>query len=197
MPCPKCKHEINTDHFPLGIIFCPYCGERIREQEPFQIIPFCGHCGHRFLTEVAFCPECGKRVATEKAAMPPEAEKRLEPVTINESPEAHPPEPEDVETPEQPKQSISPGVKAAWARITQPVENILSGRWRLKRLYREWSTHDSLPAEEIPTDKSLKDIAVTVPQPAYKPVSLWVAIALGAGLLILFEAVGMFIKRQI
>jgi endogenous inhibitor of DNA gyrase (YacG/DUF329 family) len=195
MACPKCNHEINAEHFPLGLIFCPYCGEKINEQEPFQIIPFCMNCGHRLLTEVTFCPECGKRVVPEPVLPPTPIES--EPLTGCEPPQ---PELEELEPVAEvrvkpPQKPLLPDLKAGIGRLFSPVENFFSGRWRLKKLYQEWSTHDSLPREEIPADETLKEIAPVVAQPESKPVPAWMAAVMGAAVLVLFEAVGMMIKK--
>jgi len=194
MACPKCNHEINSEHFPLGLIYCPYCGEKIGEQEPFQIIPFCMNCGHRLLTEVTFCPECGRRIAPEPLPTPPDA---IEPEPAAACETLAP----EIESPviesrvRKPSPPLFSGVKAAARRLAGRLENFFSGRWRLKKLYREWSAHDSLPREEIPPDESLKDIAPVPAQPTDKPMPAWMAAALGIAVLALFEAVGMLIRR--
>jgi hypothetical protein len=196
MSCPKCNHEINPDYFPLGLIFCPYCGQKIAEREPFQLIPFCGQCGGRLLTEVTFCPECGKRLVPEPPPPQPVVAE-TKPVLQAEAYEPETPEPEPVRQVrvKKPGRPLWPAVKASGRRLFQPVESFFSGRWRLKKLYREWSEHDSLPQEEIPADESLKEIAGGVQPPARRPVPVWLAVMLGAGLLLIFEAIGMYLKR--
>jgi DNA-directed RNA polymerase subunit RPC12/RpoP len=199
MSCPKCKHEIDTDHFPLGLVYCPYCGERINERQSCEVIPFCKSCGHRFLTEVVFCPECGKRTSSEPA--PPPELIRLEPHP--EPVHQHPvepvvsePPPEEEIKPEQSNRPALAGLKAAGLRVYRPLETVATGRWRLKRLYHEWAVHDNLPQEEIPADESLKGLAAASElKPETRPIPAWLAVVLGAGLLLLFAAVGLLLKR--
>ena len=204
MSCPKCGHEINSDHFPLGLIYCPYCGDKIGEQEPFQIIPFCLNCGHRLLTSVTFCPECGKRIAPEPVPAPvnetaaPETAPACETIKPKEAEAAAPVKgrvrPSRQARPKQPARPFGPVIKAAFQRVYGPVENFFTGRWRLKRLYRDWSQHDALPQEEIPADHSLKNIVDTTVTPERRPVPVWMAVLSGAGVIAFFEAVGIYIR---
>jgi hypothetical protein len=62
----------------------------------------------------------------------------------------------------------------------------------LKRLYRDWSVHDALPREEIPPDKSIKQLAH--PAPAARRVPRWLVLIAGVMVLLLFIAVGFIIK---
>ena len=204
MACPKCGHEINPEHFPLGLTFCPYCGDKIGEPEPFHVIPFCSHCGHRLLTTVTFCPECGKRVIPEPA--PPAREAACE-----TAPEPAPPlarasakpypesRPEPSEAPPAPAVRATalfwPRVKATCVRIYRPVESIVTGRWRLERLYRSWAVHDALPAEEIPSPDSLRQMSPHAASiPARRRPAPWLVLLVCIVAVLFFVAIGILIK---
>ncbi len=80
-------------------------------------------------------------------------------------------------------------------RIYQPIEDLFTGRWRLKRLYRDWSVHDALPPEEIPSDNCLKNSPSQAPTSATR-VPPWLVLTLAAiAVILLFVAIGILIRR--
>jgi predicted amidophosphoribosyltransferase len=121
MACSKCGHKIDTKQFPLGLAFCPYCGEKLEVAQP--TIPFCPYCGVKLPGSVKFCPECGKQLSLDKAPSPllnPREACLPENDTTEEPPfEMETPEPEECAAPSQP---IWPKVKMVFSASANPLK---------------------------------------------------------------------------
>jgi len=210
MACPKCGHEINHEQFPLGLTFCPYCGDKVSGQDPAQSIAFCPYCGRRILIAATFCPECGKRIATgtqshyavtgatapaipsppppqfsvtppQRVVPPPEIDDALQ--MSYEEPLSPPP-----------SQPIWPRIVAFCRRALQPVGTLITGRWRLKRLYKDWSVHDALPSDEIPSDDYLNNMS-RQGSPPTQGVPQWLIVLLIVMVIVIFIVVGILLWR--
>lgn len=208
--CPKCCREINQEYFPLGLVFCPYCGEKLGPLSGFEPIPFCPYCGERLLTEVIFCPQCGKRVITqpEKAAesavvkdieKPPAAEVPVHEdlVSVLKRGVAEP-RVEEICPPKVAKTrrpSAWPKIKQTLAKAVQPINNLLSGQWPMQRLYRKWAKEGILAVEEIPSAQELNQITKEAGGQTYRPLRA-VLVALGALAMVgFFIGVGTWITQ--
>jgi len=223
MTCHKCGREINHEQFPLGLTFCPYCGDRIGGHDLSQAISFCPYCGRRLLVAAAFCPECGKQVAPGTASshapacsvMPvfprtPHIPKASLPFEEDEGAplqgqfKRQYPFPLDEEVSEavtakpsvSPFRSLGSQLAAVGRRIYEPIESLITGRWRLKRLYRDWSVHDALPPEEIPSDNYLKNSSRQTPTSAAQIPSWLILLIASLAAVLLFVAIGILIWRS-
>ena len=201
MACPKCGREINHEQFPLGLTFCPYCGDKVSGQDA-QTISFCPYCGRRLLIAATFCPECGKQVSpgTTSHYFVAGSVKPTFP-SASSSPKAIPPPSGIDDTPQvmmdtstPPSQPIWPKVAAICKRAYEPIESIITGRWRLKRLYQDWSLHDALPPDEIPNDDYLKNVSRQTPSPAQR-TPLWVIILIAIAVIVIFTIIGILLRR--
>jgi hypothetical protein len=101
---------------------------------------------------------------------------------------------EEPPTPSRSSQPIWPKIAAVCKRAYEPVESLITGRWRLKRLYQDWSVHDALPPEEIPNDDHLKNMPRQAPLPAQQ-IPTWVIIAAIVAAVLLFVAIGVIIRQ--
>jgi len=202
MTCHKCGREINFEQFPLGLTFCPYCGDKLSEPDSAQSLSFCPYCGRRLLVAATFCPECGKRVAAG-ATTPHIASYASAPVSSS-----IPPPPRSLSEPEIGKktqatadESLTPVSQPIWPRVVaickrayEPIDYLVTGRWRLKRLYQDWSIHDALPPDEIPSDDYMKNMSH---QSSYsvQRMSPWLISLAIVVVILIFVIIGILIKR--
>ena len=209
MVCPKCGHEINHEQFPLGLAFCPYCGDKVSDRDPRQTISFCPYCGRRILIAATFCPECGKQVSADRAIsrtaepllMPSSSAPPISGATYQRSSPSYqlevddiPQDPAMATAPSSP-QSVWPKVATICKRAYEPVESLVTGRWRLKRLYKDWSAHDALPPDEIPSDDYLKKTPYQGSSPDQR-LPLWLLVLAIGVAIILFVIIGILIGRS-
>jgi hypothetical protein len=208
MQCSKCAHEIDVSYFPLSLIHCPYCGERISADEPERYLPFCSACGERLLTEVSFCPRCGKSTAPE----PKPAHLLNEPAPLfAEVQMAKPaldtlvvvPPADGLSSPpcyRQPKELPRPH-EALWTKIkkfysllARLVKEKLSNEGKLEKLYQTWTAEAGLPPEEIPSSNELKTLSRTAQGgPTPPPLRLQNVVLIGLAIVIVFVAMGVLI----
>jgi endogenous inhibitor of DNA gyrase (YacG/DUF329 family) len=211
MQCPKCTHEIDESYFPLGLVHCPYCGEKVGVEDPYEHLPFCSGCGERLLTEVSYCPRCGKRVGpalktarrevepspvyqeVETTETPRESEQALpvEPAAEEASPPACYRQPRELPPPREP---VWNKFKRYFKRVARPVAENISNEGRLEKLYQGWSTEAGLPPEEIPSAAELKSLASqnqSGKQPP--PLRLQAVILMAIGILAVFIAFGILL----
>jgi len=189
MECPKCRREIKGNISAVDLIFCPYCGEKIAPQN-LDHFSFCSSCGQKLSPESLFCPRCGKKMSpmeiVEKVRPPAEIVKQ------------HSPSHKDIddiamdEVTEPIVESIpasEPKLKRAgtllWSEISawiakriEPLRYLLSGQWKLRRLYRKWAKDGVFAPEEIPSAKALNElIKETGAQPMQQNRLLFIILA--------------------
>ncbi|MCL2150105.1 MAG: zinc ribbon domain-containing protein [Dehalococcoidia bacterium] len=201
MACPKCGREVSREQFPLGLTFCPYCGDKVSGHDPSQGIAFCPYCGRRLLISATFCPECGKQIAFGAGAVPysaaataPAFSGITPPPRMPCHSETEAASPYTPEEPPPPSRPIWPMIVSGCKRLYKPVESFVTGRWRLKRLYQDWSVHDALPPDEIPSDDYLKNMPRQASSPAQR-LPLWLILLAAVAAILVFVVIGILIRR--
>jgi DNA-directed RNA polymerase subunit RPC12/RpoP len=178
MECPKCRREIKTGLPVSDLIYCPYCGENmfIRPEEDFS---FCPACGQKLPPGSIFCLRCGKglkviekpcRVESPQQrtmqeeftgqGMPPgdryvaygDSEKEY---AQQEEPDAFDYEYKPVTASE----PVWPKIQFRIVKLVEPVRDLVTGKWRMRQLYRKWAQNGDLAPEEIPSSSELNRMA--------------------------------------
>jgi predicted nucleic acid-binding Zn ribbon protein len=185
MECPKCRREIKTFLPTDELIFCPYCGERL-DYNPAEEFNFCPVCGQKLPPDSIYCLHCGKglksstksRVVSGSSYHVPagdysrsaseESEYRE---TCNEKPApAETDEDAGIEYDYEPENVQEPlwiKIRYWFMKLTEPVRDLISGRWRMRRLYRKWEQNGDIAPEDNP---STSDWAHTPAAEEYKSV---------------------------
>ncbi len=217
--CPKCRREISCEDYPFDLLYCTYCGEKMKTAETAKAVIYCLYCGQKLIAGAAYCPRCGKKQVQEPVAvLPPEAQPAYIPqadtLQVDTPPVAAPQkEPEVFAAPQAARDSLYSSTKTVyptekthltrgiWADIqswfrnmTVSLKDFFSGQHKVKRLYRHWLQHDKLPEDAIPTDDDLLRIMKESGGEPYRPLRLTLTLLAIAAIIALFILVGIWIR---
>lgn len=206
--CSQCHHVINREDFPFELSYCPYCGAPMETNKPAEWLVFCPYCGQKLTKQVAFCPKCGKKIVQESKPSPEEHYKAdvKENISENiEAPSGNQPQNYRQEqynndlpsytAPVKPSifQNVWDSIKSGCRNLYVKISDLISGKYRVKSLYRHWAEHDQLPEESIPPDIGLMRTNREMPVEPSHPLPLYTVVASLIGLLVLFILIGIWI----
>jgi DNA-directed RNA polymerase subunit RPC12/RpoP len=176
--------------------------------KPAEWLVFCPYCGQKLTKQVSFCPKCGKKIVQESKPSPEEHYKADAGENIGESAKVpldnQPPNYRQEQynndlpsyaAPVNPSvfQNIWDSIKSGCHNLSVKISDFISGKYRVKRLYRHWAEHDQLPEESIPPDIDLMRTNRGMPAEASHPLPQYAVVVSLVGLLVLFILIGIWI----
>jgi hypothetical protein len=209
--CPGCARSINEQQFPFGLAFCPYCGDMLPPLEPSDVLRYCPYCGLEQASPGEFCPHCSKKIMfsrgtirqTQKPEPTPPPKFKDMPWPVEEPPVCETGTEEETDfssyrTGYEAKPGVLTnlrgGLETGWVKLTGFVGEYVNGRYRVKRLYRNWTRHSALPEDEVPSGEALAQITRESGNEANRPLSLPLVMLVVAGLVLVFVGIGVAIR---
>jgi hypothetical protein len=213
--CPGCARSIDEQQFPFGLAFCPYCGDTLPPPEQGEVLRYCPYCGLEQSCPADFCPHCGKKILVSQAIPrqgykpEPAPTSRFQAVIppVEEPPACQAEAAEDMDfsgygTGYAANYRSKPGILLAlrsgagliWGKFSGFIGEYVSGRYRVKQLYRTWTRHSALPEEEVPSGEALAQITRECGAETYRPLRMSLVILAFVGLVLFFVGVGFVIR---
>jgi DNA-directed RNA polymerase subunit RPC12/RpoP len=205
MQCPKCKREVEGD-IPLeDLNFCLYCGEKLTSQNTDRF-RYCSTCGQKLPSEAVFCPRCGKKMSVpevikeavsstgEMKQPAPSREDIAEVVTGEVAEPAVELTPEPRGKP--PGEPLWPKIESWFGKMLEPLKDIVSGQWKLKRLYHKWARDGVFAPDEIPSNEELNQITRKTGRQPYQPMRIALIVVGLMALVAFFIVIGIIITQS-